>query len=115
MKQDHYLLDQEDEGVDKALDHIKEICIRNKWTVATAESVSSGVLQSLIGSEAEAGLFFEGGITTYNCQQKAKQLQIPEDICESCDGISPGMAELLAKNITKKFNCKLGISLTDSA
>ncbi len=115
MKQDHYFSGQQEEEVDKALGQIKEICIQNKWTLAAAESVSCGFLQTLLGSEPEAGLFLEGGLTIYNCQQKTKQLQIPEDICNPCDGISPGMAELLAKNITRKFNCKLGISLTGYA
>ena len=102
-------------AVSTALDQIKFFCFQHKITVAVAESVSSGLLQSLFSSEEEAGLFFEGGITTYNCQQKYRHLGIPEEICDPCNGVAAEISQRMALKICSLFECKLGLSLTGYA
>ena len=102
-------------AVSTALDQIKLFCFQHKIKVAVAESVSSGLLQSLFSSEKEAGLFFEGGITTYNCQQKYRHLEIPEEICDPCNGVAAEISQRMALKICNLFDCKLGLSLTGYA
>ncbi|MEX2568395.1 MAG: CinA family protein [Cyclobacteriaceae bacterium] len=114
MDPEHNITYQKEE-VSRALDQIKQICVNNELTLAVAESVSCGFLQHLFGAVPKAGLFFEGGMTVYNCQQKAKQLEIPEERCNPCNGVSTEIAEYLARNISQKFQCRLGISLTGYA
>lgn len=102
-------------AVSTALDQIKLFCFQHNITVAVAESVSSGLLQSLFSSEKEAGLFFEGGITTYNCQQKYRHLEIPKEICDPCNGVDAEISQRMALKICNFFDCKLGLSLTGYA
>jgi len=104
-----------DKMVSAALDIIKQFCIHNKLTVAVGESVSSGTLQSLFSSEKEAGLFFEGGITTYNCQQKEIHFGIPKEICDPCNGVAEEISRRMALTVCDLFACKLGLSLTGYA
>lgn len=101
--------------VNAALDYIKNYCFEHKLSIAVAESVSSGVLQSLFSSEEKAGLFFEGGITVYNCKQKHHHLGISQETCRPCNGVSAGIARQMALNVCELFKCRLGLSLTGYA
>jgi nicotinamide-nucleotide amidase len=104
-----------DKAVDTALDAIKQFCFDHRITLAVAESVSSGFLQVLFSSAKEAGLFFEGGITTYSCDQKARHLGIPFDICDPCNGVALEIAQRMALKVCDVFEVKIGLSLTGYA
>ncbi len=104
-----------DKAVSAALDAIKQFCFDQDITVAVAESVSSGFLQLLFSTEAQAGLFFEGGITTYNCLQKERHLGIPREICDPCNGVDIGISQRMALTVCDIFDAKLGLSLTGYA
>jgi nicotinamide-nucleotide amidase len=41
-----------------------------KETIAVAESVTAGQLQTMFSLAPEASCFFEGGLTVYNLEQK---------------------------------------------
>lgn len=101
--------------VSTELDIIKQFCTKNNITVAVAESVSSGLLQSLFSSELEAGMFYQGGLTTYNCHQKARHLGIPQEICDPCNGVAADISQRMALKICNLFDCTLGLSLTGYA
>ena len=103
------------QAVNTALDIIKHFCFDHNISVAVAESASSGFLQVLFSSEKEAGLFFEGGITTYSCKQKARHLDIPFDICDPCNGVALEIAERMALKVCDVFDAKIGLSLTGYA
>lgn len=104
-----------DQAVDAALDTIKHYCFDHNISLAVAESASSGFLQVLFSSEKEAGLFFEGGITTYSCKQKARHLDIPFDICDPCNGVALEIAQRMALKVCDVFDAKIGLSLTGYA
>src|SRR5690606_37649907 len=104
-----------DQAVNTALDIIKQFCFDHQISVAVAESASSGFLQVLFSSEKQAGLFFEGGITTYSCKQKARHLDIPFDICDPCNGIALEIAQRMALKVCDVFDAKIGLSLTGYA
>ncbi|WP_143960535.1 CinA family protein [Litoribacter populi] len=97
------------------LDLIKEHCKKNKLTLAVAESASSGALQLLFSAEEEAGLFFEGGLTVYNCEQKKRQLEVPLSLSEPCNGVSWEVSKMLAVNICKLYQSDFGLALTGFA
>lgn len=103
------------QAVDTALNAIKHFCFEHNISVAVAESASSGFLQVLFSSEKEAGVFFEGGITTYSCKQKARHLDIPFDICDPCNGVALEIAERMALKVCDVFDAKIGLSLTGYA
>lgn len=104
-----------DKAVDTALDTIKQFCFARQISVAVAESVSSGFLQVLFSSAKEAGLFFEGGITTYSCDQKNRHLEIPSDICDPCNGVAVEIAQRMALKVCDVFGSKIGLALTGYA
>lgn len=105
----------DNQNIQTALDTIKKFCKENKETLAVAESVSSGALQLLFSSEEEAGLFYEGGLTTYSLDQKESLLDIPKRITEPCHGVSSDVAERLAKNVCALYKTNIGMGLTGFA
>lgn len=98
-----------------ALDNIRRYCLFHQLRVAAAESVSAGLLQSLLSSAEEAGLFFEGGITLYNCKQKHRHLGIPPEICSPSNGVTAEISRQMAFKVCELFDCRLGLSLTGYA
>ncbi len=103
------------EEINHSLQVIKEYCLSREASIAVAESVSTGMLQNIIGSAKGAMLFYEGGITTYNCDQKLEHLKIPYEDCNPYKGISQRIAEKMAVEVCKLFNCEIGLSLTGYA
>lgn len=99
----------------QALEIIRSFCLKKNKTLAVAESVSSGELQRLFGSAEQAGLFFQGGLTVYNCRQKHRHLSISEDACGPCNGVSLEVAREMAEHACSFFDCDLTRSLTGYA
>ncbi len=97
------------------LDRIKEIMVRNKHTVAVAESVTSGHLQAAFSTATDASLFFQGGITAYNLGQKCRQLAIEPIHALECDCVSAAIAQQMAKSVTELFLSDYGIGITGYA
>ena len=50
--------------------------IEGKYTIAVAESVTSGILQFALSSIPDASKFYQGGITAYNIGQKYSHLKV---------------------------------------
>lgn len=101
--------------LENALEIIKQFCQKREFTAAAAESVSTGMLQNILGSAKGARLFFEGGITAYNCSQKSEHLNIDFEECNPYKGVTQPIAEKMALGACKLFNCELGLSLTGFA
>jgi nicotinamide mononucleotide (NMN) deamidase PncC len=58
------------------LDLISDILTEDHETVAIAESVTAGQLQTVFSLAENSMQFFQGGITTYNLEQKVKHLHV---------------------------------------
>jgi nicotinamide-nucleotide amidase len=94
---------------------IKDYLLMNHFTLAVAESVTSGHLQAAFSSAENAGLFFQGGITAYNCGQKVKHLNIEPIHAESRNCVSDRVAHEMAANVCDLFRSNIGIGITGYA
>jgi nicotinamide-nucleotide amidase len=72
----------------KNIDRTKTHLVKRHESVAFAESVTSGHLQADFSLAANATEFFQGGITTYNLDQKCKHLNIDPIHAEASNCIS---------------------------
>lgn len=86
-----------------------------QFTVAVAESVSAGLLQSSFAGMENAMGFFQGGLTAYNLAQKTRQLDVEPIHAESVHCVSCGVAEQMASGIQKRFLSDWGIAITGFA
>ncbi len=84
-------------------------------TIAVAESVTAGQLQTSLSIAERALDFFQGGVTAYNLGQKTKLLGIDPILAMDTDCVSQQIAITMAKNVARLFNCNWGIGITGYA
>jgi len=84
------------------------------WTIATAESLTAGLLSASFCNIAGSSKWFFGGMVCYNNKVK-EMLGVDGDFIERHGAVNCKTAYALAKNISKKFNTDIGISLTGIA
>ena len=97
------------------LEVIAKRLVKTGQTVAVAESVTSGDVQSAFSLAKDALQFFQGGITVYNITQKVRHLHVDPVHAMSCNCVSNIIAEEMAKNVTKLFASDWGIGVTGYA
>lgn len=100
---------------DEVLQDIRDILLKTKKTIATAESVTSGNLQVFLSHAKDASKFFQGGITTYNLGQKYKHLAVEPIHAQECDCVSEKVASQMALYTCKLFNSDYGLGITGYA
>ena len=98
-----------------ALDIIKDYMLLHQNTIAVAESVTSGLIQTALASAENASLFYQGGITAYNIGQKYRHLFIEPIHALSCNCVSQKIAETMALSVCNLFNSNWGIGITGYA
>ena len=94
---------------------IRTNLLKQKQTIAVAESVTSGFFQAALSSGQDASKFFQGGITAYNLGQKCRHLNIEPIHASSCNCVSEKMAQDMALSVSKMFISNWGIATTGYA
>lgn len=103
------------QSIQPHLDQIKAACLNNRETIAVAESVTSGCIQLLLSTCEGALDFFQGGMTAYNCSQKAIHLNVEPIFAEGCNGVDASIAVTMAQNVCKAFRSQIGVAITGYA
>jgi nicotinamide-nucleotide amidase len=91
---------------------VQDYFLTRQETIAVAESVSSGMLQTELSAAPEAAKFFQGGITAYNIGQKSRHLKINPIHAINCNCVSPIVAAEMAMNVCELFSSHWGIGVT---
>lgn len=94
---------------------VHDLLIESLFTISVAESCSSGRIASELTSIAGSSSYFRGGIIAYNDEIKVNILEINRDIIIKESSVSSTVAELMAKNVAKRFNTDFAISTTGYA
>lgn len=94
---------------------LKEIMVGRALSIAVAESLTSGNIQAMIGSTSGASNFFEGGVTTYNLEQKVQILGVDREHAQKVNSVSERVASEMARGVCLRFNCNLGVGTTGYA
>ena len=97
------------------INNIKSKLVTKSETVAVAESVTAGLLQSALSSADGALEYFQGGMTTYNLGQKARHLLVEPIHAESCNCVSEKVAQQMATHVTRVFQSDWGLAITGYA
>ena len=97
------------------LNSIKDQLLEAGQTVAAAESVTSGLIQTALSNAEDAMKYYQGGITAYNIGQKARHLDIDPIHATSCNCVSEKMAADMAKSVCRLFVSDWGIGITGYA
>lgn len=94
---------------------IAEKLIKNRLTIATAESFTSGRISKELSSLSGSSEYFVGGVTTYSTQQKINLLKVPETLINQYGVANKEVAEAMAKGALKLFNSDISVATTGVA
>jgi PncC family amidohydrolase len=89
--------------------------VKRNETIAVAESVTAGLLQTAISQAEFASEFYQGGITVYNLAQKYRHLKVEPIHAESVNCVSEKVTAEMALEVCELFNSQWGIGVTGYA
>ena len=99
----------------KALDLISKTLLQMGESLAVAESVTAGLIQSRLSLGNDAMRYFQGGITVYNLGQKVKHLDIDPIMADRSNCVSASITREMACSVARLFNSSWGIGITGYA
>ena len=89
--------------------------IKNKLSLAVAESASGGYASYLLTKTPGSSKVFKGGLIVYSLEAKNKLLGLSIKTLKKNQGVSKATALALAKEVRKKLNTDIGASLVGFA
>lgn len=100
------------------LDKLKKVhdkLVKKSETLAVAESVTAGLLQTAIAQAEFASVFYQGGISTYNLGQKYRHLKVEPIHAEQVNCVSEKVTAEMALSVCELFQSDWGIGITGYA
>jgi len=99
----------------KILKQLHKKLLKEKKTVAVAESCSGGLLAYLLTDLPGSSGYFLLGVVAYSNSSKERILKIPAKTIAEYGAVSSQVAGLMAKNVRKKAKSDLALSITGIA
>ena len=84
-------------------------------TIAVAESLTGGMVGSLITDQPGSSEYFVGGVIAYSNDVKRTQLGVPADLLETSGAVSAEVAVAMAKGVLGLLGAKLSVATTGIA
>jgi nicotinamide-nucleotide amidase len=102
-------------GDEELQEVVMRLLIAQKRTVATAESVTAGLLAQRLGEVPGASASLLGGIVAYSNRIKVELLGVPQALLDQHGAVSAPVAEAMATGCRTRFAADLGVSTTGIA
>lgn len=89
--------------------------LSRRWTVATGESCTGGMLASRLVDRAGSSAYVAGGVVAYSNEAKTALLDVPAELIETHGAVSPEVARALADGARERFGADVGVGITGVA
>ena len=86
-----------------------------RYTIATAESCTGGLIAERITGVPGASNYFVGSVVSYTDEAKAALLGVPRELIESRGAVSGEVAEAMARGVKERTGATIGLSVTGVA
>jgi nicotinamide-nucleotide amidase len=96
-------------------DAVVRLMHEKRCTVATAESITGGLVAHRICLIPGASDFFRGGVVSYTDEVKARELGVPRELLERHGAVSEPVARAMAEGVRAKFGVDIGVATTGFA
>ena len=97
------------------LHQIHTLLLKNKKTIAIAESCTGGLLSNLLTKLSGSSRYFILGIIAYSNEAKKKILRVPSSLITTRGAVSKEVASSMAARIRKVAHTDIGIGITGIA
>ncbi|HIE11790.1 MAG TPA: nicotinamide-nucleotide amidohydrolase family protein, partial [Kiritimatiellae bacterium] len=94
---------------------VGSLLLREKLTVAVAESCTGGLLGAHITRVSGSSRYFVGGIIAYGNQIKERYLGVPAGVLQRYGAVSTRCAEAMAVGVRVRFCADVGVAITGIA
>jgi nicotinamide-nucleotide amidase len=84
-------------------------------TIATAESLTGGLVAAALTSVPGSSAAFRGGVVAYATDLKAAILGVPDDLLERHGAVHPEVAEAMAEGTRARLWASIGVATTGVA
>jgi nicotinamide-nucleotide amidase len=84
-------------------------------TVATAESITAGLIANRLSMVPGASQHLMGGEVVYTIAAKSRELDIPLEMFEKYTAVSSHVAKAMAEGVRRKFGADFGVAATGYA
>jgi len=101
--------------IQKIVLRIKEILLENELTIATAESLTAGLVSSYLASISGSSGYLKGGVAAYTIPIKSEVLGVDQTLAEKYNAYSPEVATQMVQGVCKLMDSDIGISTTGYA
>jgi nicotinamide-nucleotide amidase len=91
------------------------LCRKNDWSVAIAESCTGGMIMQELTAIPDVSTYLRGGVVVYQTRTKSDLLGLPTMWIEKKGVVSAPVAGALAEAVAKKFEARVGMSVTGFA
>lgn len=102
-------------GYEDILRNIGTACRDRHWTVASAESCTSGRIASHLGQLPGSSDFFRGGVVSYATDVKSMCLGVNKDTIDRYDVVSEEVAKEMAAGVAKLMETDFALATTGYA
>ncbi len=100
-------------------DTIEEVLLRSLgvagWSIATAESVTGGLVAARLTDIAGASAVFRGSVVAYTAEVKQRLLSVPVEMISEHGVVSEPVAEAMALGVAHLLGADVAVGLTGSA
>jgi len=86
-----------------------------KTTLATAESITGGLVAHCICRVPGASQYFRGGIVAYSEEIKHRELDVPWDLLRTHGAVSAPVAQAMAEGVRRRFGVDIAVATTGFA
>ncbi|SMF37087.1 CinA family protein [Desulfovibrio gilichinskyi] len=94
---------------------IANILVDKKWTMATAESCTGGLVSATLTDFSGSSAWFSGAIVAYSNEVKMSLLNVPEAIIKEHGAVSEQTVRAMAEGVCRAIGTDIGLSLSGVA